>query len=463
VDGDHVQLALSAGTMNIGWASYAQGSAASVVDLTAAAPGASLRMTVTRAPGGDGLANVGHIDATGVDLGMVVIKGDLSRITAGDDDMATPAARAVTAWSVGRLASETQPLGGGWASDYHGRVGRLTVRGDMVDARVSVVAGIDSLCIGGSLLGGSVYSGGEIGSVRIGGDVQGGSGHGSGSVFGSAGIASVRVGGSLIGGTITSGDIAATGLIGSSGRIGSVTIAHDIVGGDIAGAGRLSNSGAIFGRHIGRVTIGGSIVGGTASYGGTLVRSGAIVATDDIGSITVNGSLVGNPTNPVRIHARGQATPTAGADLAIRSVRIGGRVEEAWIFGGVNADGVAVNGNAQIGTVSVGGDWVATSLTSGCTSSDGRIGDANDAALPGATESRIGSVNIGGQVFGRRGSNETFGIFAQEIGSFRVAGVSMPLKPGKGNDTFALGAAHAVGASFSSFNGDAFAVHVYEV
>ncbi|HJZ94165.1 MAG TPA: hypothetical protein VKE40_25095 [Gemmataceae bacterium] len=470
VDGDHVTLTLSAGTMIIGWASYAQGSAASEVDLTGAEPGASLRMTVVRAPGGDGLSNVGYINATGVDLGTVVIRGDLSRITAGDADMSTPAARAVTVWSLGRLASETQPLGGGLASSFNGPLGRFAVRGDMAGATMSVTGGIDAVVIGGSLVGwsgtsgsGSIYSGGQIGSVRIGGDIQGGGGLASGSVYGSAGITTVRVGGSLIGGFSTSGDNQSSGSIGSNGPIGSVNIGHDIVGGDIFGPGSLRDSGTIAARRLGRVTVGGSIFAGTASNGGTLAQSGAILAIDDIESIIVRGNLIGSSTNRVQIYARGQPTPTAGADFAIKSLRIGGRVEGAWIFGGVDLNGVAVNGNAQIGTVTVGGDWVASSMTSGCTSTDGFLGDANDAALPGATESRIGSINIAGQVFGRRGSNETFGIFAQEIGSFRLAGVSIPLTPGQGNDTFALGAAHALGATFSSFNGDAFAVHVYEV
>src|SRR5262249_49647695 len=176
-------------TMIIGWASYAQGSAASEVDLTGAEPGASLRMTVVRAPGGDGLSNVGYINATGVDLGTVVIRGDLSRITAGGPDQSPPpapgarAARAVTVWSLGRLASETQPLGGGLASSFNGPLGRFAVRGDMAGATMSVTGGIDAVVIGGSLVGwsgtsgsGSIYSGGQIGSVRIGGDIQGGGG-----------------------------------------------------------------------------------------------------------------------------------------------------------------------------------------------------------------------------------------------------------------------------------------------
>src|SRR5687767_9387651 len=44
----------------------------------------SIVFTVTKKTGGDGLAHVGFIDATGVDLDRVVIRGDLGKIVAGE-------------------------------------------------------------------------------------------------------------------------------------------------------------------------------------------------------------------------------------------------------------------------------------------------------------------------------------------------------------------------------------------
>lgn len=54
--------------------------------------GAAIRITAQPKPGeiGDGLASVGFIDATNVDLASVTIDGDLGRIVAGDTIRTTP-------------------------------------------------------------------------------------------------------------------------------------------------------------------------------------------------------------------------------------------------------------------------------------------------------------------------------------------------------------------------------------
>ena len=196
-------------------------------------------------------------------------------------------------------------------------------------------------------------------------------------------------------------------------------------------------------------------------------RSGAITAVDDLGPVVIEGSLIGNDSMRATIFARGQLTPGATTDVAIKSITIGGRVENAWIFGGVDATGVGTNGNAQIGPVRVGGDWIASNLTSGVTSSDGKIGDSNDALIPGfandAIIAKIASISINGQVVGIPGSFQTFGFVAEQIGSFKVAGTVVPLLSGTSNDTFAAGKAQPVGPTFSGSTGDGFAVHVYEV
>ena len=56
-----------------------------VIDLTTGGfAGANLTVSAKRATAGDGLANIGYIKATGVNLGSVTINGDLGRIDAGD-------------------------------------------------------------------------------------------------------------------------------------------------------------------------------------------------------------------------------------------------------------------------------------------------------------------------------------------------------------------------------------------
>jgi hypothetical protein len=57
--------------------------------------------------GGDGFAELGHIDATGIDLGAVTIDGDLGRILAGDATTKTTALAALTVQSLGRYGLST--------------------------------------------------------------------------------------------------------------------------------------------------------------------------------------------------------------------------------------------------------------------------------------------------------------------------------------------------------------------
>lgn len=450
-DGDRVNLTLSAGTLSVSTINSGVGVIPSLIDLTAAVPGAKFNMSIARSPTGDGLANVGYVNAIGVDLGSVTIKGDLGRLHAGDADPKTPGLRALAVQSLGRLGSYTQ---GGSADRYvrvEGPLGTVTVRGDIFDAELGSDSGIGSMTIGGSVVDASIGTSGKIGVVRIGGNIE------RGRVASGLGLNSISVGGSVIGGLAVS-----TGHISSAGTIGRVFIGGNLQGGAATFSGDFSPSGCISGKRIGRVTIGGSIIAGVPESG-VQEHSGAIVAFQDIGSIDVKGSLIGNPTSRVLIYARGQESPATLTDIAIRNLTVAGRVEHAWIFGGVNELGVGVNGNAQIGSVRVGGDWVASSMASGATSSDGIIGNGNDAALPGGTRSRIGGIDIRGQVIGRPYSNATFGIFAQEIGSFKLGGVSLALKKGKSNDTFALNQAIPLGSSQSDITSDRFAVHVYEV
>src|SRR5262249_45451183 len=153
--------------------------------------------------------------------------------------------------------------------------------------------------------------------------------------------------------------------------------------------------------------------------------------------VVINGSILGNESTVATILARGQAAPTATLDVAMASLSVGGKVQFASILGGVDSAGAGFNGNAQICKVTVGGDWIASNLESGCTTTDGNFGDANDAAIPGGTIARIARIAIIGQVIGQVGTNNSFGFFSHEIGSFSVGGVAIPLRSGKYNDTFA--------------------------
>ena len=127
----------------------------------------------------------------------------------------------------------------------------------------------------------------------------------------------------------------------------------------------------------------------------------AIRADDDLGTVLIKGSIVGNSNNPAVIAARGQSVPTA-TDLAIGSLTVKGRVEFAQILGGFDVSNAGVNADAQIGSVTVGGDWIASSLVAGAIAGNGFFGDTGDAKIVDPNDdplvfSKIGSLTIAGQ------------------------------------------------------------------
>jgi hypothetical protein len=277
--------------------------------------------------------------------------------------------------------------------------------------------------------------------VKISGDVRGGPGSSySGLIKSEYGnIAGIAIGGSLI------GTASATGMILSGGALGPVKIGRNVQGGSVSGTNSLSSSGYIQGQQIASVDIGGSIISGTNTGSGTLAKSGSIRAQNDLGPITVAGSLVGNSTNPLVISGRGQAVPTS-TDVAIQSVTVKGSVQFTNILGGYDVNGNPVNGSAQIGDVLVDGDWMASNIAAGVMAGpDGFFGTADDTRIPGGSSgilSEIASIVINGKVEGTPASmnaTDHFGFVAELIGALKLNGIVIPLNPGPHNDDFAIG------------------------
>ncbi|MBO0700614.1 MAG: hypothetical protein J2P46_19615, partial [Zavarzinella sp.] len=255
-------------------------------------------------------------------------------------------------------------------------------------------------------------------------------------------LSGATVGGSVRGGT---GDF--SGAISSVGDAGTIHVGGDVVGGSATGAAGLSLSGSIRVGRLSSLTLGGSLISGIDNTTGTFFENGAILADDDLGSVLIKGSAIGNFTNPAVISARGRAAPTATADVAIGKLTVLGRVEFAQFLGGYDASGNAVNADAQIGPVTVGGTWIASSLVAGAVpGGDGVYGDGDDVKMSGAgvkddsrVFSKVASVTIGGQALGAIGFLELFGIVAEVVGAVTVGGTPLPLNPGKSNDDFVVG------------------------
>lgn len=158
----------------------------------------------------------------------------------------------------------------------------------------------------------------------------------------------------------------------------------------------------------------------------------------------MRGDIVGNVTpqgdSPVVISAGGRVGNVTGlgpSEVAIGKLSVGGRVEWAKVLAGFDLALNPVNADAQIPSVTVGADWIASSLVAGAfnaganagTADDNlNFGDASDTLIAEGTDNgnaraRIGSILIAGKVFGTPESwrpNDSFGFVAEEIGGLKV-------------------------------------------
>jgi hypothetical protein len=352
--------------------------------------GTDLSITAKRgAKGGDGLVNIGRIDAAddfadvldaSLNLGTVSIDGNLSDFDAGKG----------TAES--RVKSlQVHSASGSTVWNVNADVAALVVKTDVHGVQINLGNGHDigMLNVGGSIIGeGATYSGsvrvsGEIGLLKIGRDLQGGSGGFSGSI--SAGrIGSLALGGSILAGSESgSGKIEADtlgsvkirgdlrGLLYGVSAIESVSIKGDIAAGNEGSGGVLACGSAGLEAKLGRVVVGGSVLGDTG-FGGRIAVSGSVA------SIVIGGDIVGG------------ATPESGA------IKANGKIGSLKVGGSVHGSSGAYSGSigaAGIDVLTIGGD-----LRGGIGFGSGSILSAN--ILSAADLSTLGVVTIKGSIVG---------------------------------------------------------------
>ena len=346
-----------------------------------------------------------------------------------------------------------------------GTLGPVKIGGDILGGTAFAsgfleAAGLTSLTIAGEMRGssgefsGAVVIGGNVGKVTIGGSLIGGGGGASGRLFVSGSLDSLTIGGSLIGGGgESSGEANAFGGIGNvtiggsqiggsgffsgalnvGGSIGKVVIKRDQIGGDGIASGLIFASNA--GANIASVTIGGDARGGDADF------SGGILAGGTLGPVSIKGDVIGTAEQAYVIRGSGPLTGTKS--IAIASVKVGGDFEHALILAGYGNNNTPTNGHAQIGAISVGGDWIASSVTAGlltragATDALGFFGDGDDVFInagPAGVIASIASITIKGRAVGSQETGDRFGIVAEQIGAVTVGGVKLSLTPGKSND-----------------------------
>jgi hypothetical protein len=441
-DGDRVTITFSKGSLDQATFTFDTGS----VDGTTTAmqqlqlidlhnvtdlDGTSIMTKVTRAGGGDGLVNIGRIDATGHDLGSVTVKGDLGGIDCGDPTLTTMALKTLTVRSMGLHRLMTQGGTGDLHSTITGPLGALKVSGDVRGIRLMVNGGTDgtvgSIFIGGSLIGdtdilpGSIYSAGGMKTVTIQGSLVGGTGSASGAFNTGGTLNRMTIGGSIIGGSeFASGGIQAK-------AIGTLRIGHDLIGGSGSQAGEIVAT-----ETIGSLFIGGSLHGGAGNSSGLVFTA---TSEGDIRSLKIVGSLVGGTG-----FASGQIQSAGG----ITAVTIGHD-----LLGSSGSGSGVVNAlGGGLGRVTIGGDFVGGSASSaGGISATQDIGQVvvrgsligGSAQFTGriASGDVLGGVMIGGSVIGGAGQDsasikggtndmttgDTFGLGPVKIGGDLVGGL----------------------------------------
>jgi hypothetical protein len=177
------------------------------------------------------------------------------------------------------------------------------------------------------------------------------------------------------------------------------------IGGDLE-AGTGNSTGYLEGRRITSVAITGSVIGSATT---DLSQAASISARADIGSITIGGSVRGSAVDEVVFSATASLTPTATADVTIKSVKIAGNLEHAAILAGFLPTGTLADTDSQILSVTIGGSF-----------HDGRIYTCtmDGTPLPNG-HSLIGSVMIGGDAAGA--------ISSHKVGFAKISDAVAPL------------------------------------
>ncbi len=272
---------------------------------------------------------------------------------------------------------------------------------------------IGKITIKGSVIGlapeSASVSGRSVENLFIGGTVYGGAPRSAAISFNDH-ITSAKIAGSLLGGDLGSGVLEAD-------RIAKATIGHNVVG------GTGDDSGSIFSDFatIGSLTIGGNLESGTGA------DSGSVEANGGLQSLVIKGNVIGSASNPVKITAATTSGSPSNFAPDIGKVSIGGSASFLQILAGFT-NGSATPGinRDSIGTVTVGRDWIASSISASVDPGvDGQFGTADDRFDgPGAT--KIASIVIGHRVIGTVAAGDNFGFVAGEIDSLKIGALKFP-------------------------------------
>ena len=297
--------------------------------------GANISIKAVRSGrGGDGFVNVSYFNATGVDLGNVLIDGDVTNFRAGDSDASTAGVNGLSVLSVGEFegigdirvtgamnslkvrtdVTDTEiTISGGPAAN----LSKVKITGSVLSTDISVDGGMSAFSVFGNFIDSSLIAEGSIGAVSnatlpgkfrySGGVVVKGSVLG-GDIGTNGDLANFRV----------SGDVQAT-LVSARGDL----VTPDLLAAQTMGAltigGRASHSDFLLGYdldlhsvnpdvQLDKVTVTGGWVGSNLAVGAEQGADGLLGTADDeaisggngaitsrIASIVIKGAAYGTP------------------------------------------------------------------------------------------------------------------------------------------------------------------------
>jgi hypothetical protein len=314
-------------------------------------------------------ADVGFLNAEGIDLGDVSVAGNLERIVAGDSKLGTAGLGSLKVLSLGATGDVSSAEPGDFTSVVHGAIASLDVAQNVTGAVLRIDGGKKGVLkaghIGGSVIGndlatsGSIYAEGAIFKLEITGRLQGGVGEHSGSIHADKIVDVLNISGGIVG-----GDGNNSGRVEVSGNVGSL-ISAPLVG----GAGKSS----------GTIWLDGNAqhVSVTSLYSGSSQFTGYVNIGGSVNALTIGNIFGGNSNNT-------------------GSVYIGKNVGQASVGalnGGAGNDSGAFNVRGNVGDIITGSLTGSTGNNSGVLFVNGNISDLQIIGeLYGGTGNKSGEV-----------------------------------------------------------------------
>jgi hypothetical protein len=400
---------------------------------------------------GPGSADVSLLDAHGLDLGQVVVLGDVGKILAGDAALSTPGAKSLHVGSLGLYLAIPGPTTA-YQSVIRGALPTLEIDHDLAGSlsiEGNAFSKITSAHIHGSLAGslldetGTLHVQGGIDTLLVDQDISGGEGMHAGSITAGGLIRSATITGNIAG-----CDGVGSGVLSTAGDILLLQIGGNVLGEDSTDSA--GENGQVRARKITTATINGFIDGGYFDF------SGSVSAALSIGTINVLGGLAGGhglESGAVSAHTT-ITKAVIGASGGSGTMIVGGDGVLSGSVHAVTLNFVEVNGDVQGGAGKVSGGissvgstvkvLIHGKLTGGSMDNSGSIGSGGV----------IGEVEVQQGIFG--GDGKLSGSVAA-VGKITTATIGVGLNGGVGDFSGTVGSFGNLGTMHvaGSFRGGA--------